>query len=335
MLPPTNHIHPPSQAMPSRRQFHVQTALAAATSTVSRPTAWAASEPLPARRFTLDLTPGAIGVGGSLTDHLKLAHAHGFESVQPEVGFLSRLDADAMAQLKEERERLGLRWGSAGLPVNFRQAEDTFKADLERLPAMAQALQQAGATRIGTWISPGHPQLEYAANFELHVTRLKAVSQVLHDHGLRFGLEYVGTPSLVARSRFPFVRRLSEARQLIAGIGVPGTGLILDSWHWWTAGDSVEALAQLTNDDIVAVDLNDAPTGLTLDQQQDNRRELPAATGVIPVRPFLEVLLKLNYDGPVRAEPFNGPLNELNDSDASARTIAALRKAVRLVLPEA
>lgn len=321
--------------MTSRRHFLLQSAVAAASCTVSRPLAWSATESLPPRQFSLDLTPGAIGVGGSLADHLRLAHTHGFESVQPEGGFLSRLDADGMARLKEELDRLGLRWGSAGLPVNFRQAEDTFKQDLERLPSIATALQLAGATRIGTWISPGHPQLEYAANFELHVTRLKAVSQVLHDHGLRFGLEYVGTPSLVARSRFPFVRRLSEARQLIAAIAVPGTGLILDSWHWWTAGDSAEALSQLTKDDIVAVDLNDAPTGLTLEQQQDNRRELPVATGVIPVRPFLEALLKLNYDGPVRAEPFNAALNELNDSDACARTIAALRQAVHLVLPEA
>jgi sugar phosphate isomerase/epimerase len=87
----------------------------------------------------------------------------------------------------------------------------------------------------------------------------------------------------------------------------------------------------LKNEAVIAVDLNDAPAGIELAQQQDNRRELPAATGVIPVKPFLEALLAMNYDGPVRAEPFNAPLNQLPNEEACVRTIAALRKAASLV----
>jgi hypothetical protein len=41
--------------------------------------------------------------------------------------------------------------------------------------------------------------------------------------------------------------------------------------------------------------------------------------------------VKIEYDGPVRAEPFNRELNELDDEPAVAATAAALRKAFTLV----
>jgi len=44
-------------------------------------------------------------------------------------------------------------------------------------------------------------------------------------------------------------------------------------------------LLALKNQEVVSVDLNDAPAGITQEQQQDNQRELPAATGVIELNP--------------------------------------------------
>ncbi|MCZ7637074.1 MAG: sugar phosphate isomerase/epimerase [Verrucomicrobia bacterium] len=77
--------------------------------------------------------------------------------------------------------------------------------------------------------------------------------------------------------------------------------MVLDSWHWWQAGDTEADLLALTADDIVSVDLNDAPAGVAKDQQQDGKRELPAATGVIDVVTFLRALVRMGYAGPVRA----------------------------------
>lgn len=285
----------------------------------------------PARRFTIDLTPGAIGVSGDPFEIIRLAAAHGFESVQPETGFLARQDEAGLTRVDEAMSKAGLKWGAAGLPVEFRRDDAVFQKDLEQLPRVAAALQKARVTRIGTWLMPGDDALSYEENHQRHADRLRAVSRILRDHGLRLGLEYVGTPSLRARLKFPFVHRLAQARELIRAIDVPGTGLVLDSWHWWTAGDSVEDLGRLRNDDVVAVDLNDAPAGVPLAEQQDNRRELPATTDVIPVRDFLKVLLTIGYDGPVRAEPFNRPLNDLDNEAACARTSAALRKAIALL----
>jgi sugar phosphate isomerase/epimerase len=312
-----------------RRQFLIACSLLPSAARLAPPALAAPSGP--GARPTLDLTPGAIGVSGDPFEILRLAHAHGFESVQPDSGFLSRQDAAGIARVLEALRNAGLKWGAAGLPVDFRRDDASFQRDLDRLPRIAAALREAGVTRIGTWLSPGSNDRNYEENLALHADRLGKVARILSDHGLNLGLEYVGTPSLRARSRYPFVYKLSQARELIAAIHVPGTGVILDSWHWWTAGETAEDIAQLRNSDIIAVDLNDAPAGIPLEQQQDNRRELPAATGVIPVQSFLRSLLTLGYDGPIRAEPFNDALNQLDNDAACAKTIAALRKAMDLL----
>jgi len=315
----------------SRRAFLARTAVAATVSVLPfHGRLFAQTNPV---RMTLSLSPGAIGVKADQPEAIRLAAKHGFTAVEPFPQFLAGLDDAGRAELLAELKTKGLLWGIAGLPVDFRGDDARFEQGLTELPRLAAALQRCGATRIGTWISPGHNTLNYDANFERHRQRLAKVAKILKDHRLRFGLEYVGTPSARARSAHPFIYNLSGTRALIAAIGTGNVGLILDSWHWWTAGDTVEALLELRNEDVVAVDLNDAPTGLTLEQQQDGQRELPAATGVIPVGKFLDVLRRIGCDAPIRAEPFNKTLNALENEEACAATIAALRKAMATINP--
>jgi len=118
---------------------------------------------------------------------------------------------------------------------------------------------------------------------------------------------------------------------LISEIGVDNMGFVLDSWHWYTAHESVEDLRSLSNKDIVACDLNDAPKGKEIDEQIDNQRELPMATGVIDLKAFLGELVAIGYDGPIRAEPFNQPLNQMENEEATAATAKAMKKAFALV----
>lgn len=276
------------------------------------------------------LSPGSIGVKADQREAIALAAKHGFTAVEPFPQFLAGLDDAGRGELLADLNAKGLGWGAAGLPVDFRGDDARFEQGLAELPRLAAALQRFGATRVGTWISPGHNTLDYAANFERHRQRLAKVATILKEHGLRLGLEYVGTPSARTRSAHPFVYNLSGTRTLIAAIGTGNVGLVLDSWHWWTAGDTEAALLQLRNEDVVSVDLNDAPSGLTLEQQQDGQRELPVATGVIPVARFLSALRKIGCDAPIRAEPFNKTLNALENEEACATTIAALRKAMAL-----
>jgi sugar phosphate isomerase/epimerase len=284
-----------------------------------------------ARKMTISFAPGSIGVQANQTKAIELAHQYGFESVEPYGGYLAGLAPAEMEALLGSLKQKNLAWGAAGLSVDFRGAEERFRSGLKELPAIAEGLQRAGVDRVGTWLTPAHDELTYLQNFRQHTERLREVASILKDHGARLGLEYVGPATSRMRRRYGFVHTLAEVRELMAAIGTGNVGVVVDSWHWYTARDTEAELLALSARDVVSADLNDAPAGLPIEQQVDNRRELPSATGVIDLKAFLNALVRIGYDGPVRAEPFNQALNELDNEAACAATIAAMKKAFGLI----
>jgi sugar phosphate isomerase/epimerase len=228
----------------------------------------------------------------------------------------------------------GLLFGAGFLAVDFRKDDATFERGLADLPGFARGLQRAGVRRVGTWLPPASDTFTYRQYFALHARRLREVARVLQDHELRLGLEYVGPKTAWASRRYPFLHTLAETRELIAEIGATNVGLVLDSWHWYHAGDSAADVAALRTEDVVAVDLNDAPAGVPKDQMIDSARELPLATGVIDAAAFLKALAAIGYDGPVRAEPFNERVRRMAPEDAVATTAQAMKRAFALVEAE-
>ncbi len=317
----------------SRRAFLRATSLAALAGFVIPNSRMAAAAGTGRRRMTISFAPGSIGVQADQTQAIDLAHRHGFESVEPFGNHLAKLSAAEMEALLASLKEKNLVWGAAGLPVDFRGAEDRYRSGLKELPAIAAGLSRAGVDRVGTWLTPAHDELTYLENFRRHTDRLREIATILKDHGARLGLEYVGPATSRLRQRYGFVHTLAEVRELMAAIGTGNVGVVLDSWHWFTARDTEADLLELESRDVVSVDLNDAPAGIPIEQQIDNRRELPAATGVIDLKVFLGALVRIEYDGPVRAEPFNQALNDLDNEAASAATIAAMKKAFALIEP--
>jgi len=283
------------------------------------------------RKMTMCLTPGSVGVQANQMETIQFGHDYGYEAVQP---FGDQLAAMSPAQLDEcngKRKAYRLAWGQSGLTVDFRKDEETFKKDLAALPPIAAALQKAGASRVGTWISPNHDSLPSLANLKQHAARLRQVARILGDHGQRLGLEYVGPKTLWTAKRYPFVHSMAENRELLAEIGTQNVGFVLDTWHWYTAGESTKDLESLTNSEIVCIDLNDAPAGIAVDQQIDSKREIPMATGVIDTAGFLNALHKLGCDAPVRCEPFNAALRARPKEEILSIVAASMRRAFQLI----
>jgi sugar phosphate isomerase/epimerase len=294
-------------------------------------TAQAEAPPVRRRRMTIDLVCGNLGVKATQREAIDLAQRHGFESVFPDAGELARISDPELQDLRADLKARGLLFGAAFLAVDFRRDGATFEHGLTELPGYARALQRAGVRRTGTWLPPGSDSLTYLQHFKQTARRLREVARVLGDHQMRLGLEYVGPKTAWTARKYPFLHTLAETRELIAEIGLANVGLVLDSWHWYHAGDGAPDVTALRNEDVVAVDLNDAPVGVPKDQQMDGSRELPAATGVIDVGAFLRALAEVGYDGPVRAEPFNEAVRKMPREEAVAATARAMKTAFALL----
>ncbi len=273
------------------------------------------------------LSPGAIGVSiDDLGELLEAAKRNGFLGVEISPAKIVASGEQFVRNSFESRGMLPAGWG---LPTDWRSTEDNWKKGLEALPDQASAAASIGCTRTFTWIMPGSNDRETAENRRFHIERFKPIAAILAGNGCSLGLEFIGPKTLRDTLKHPFVYRMQDMLELAREIG-PNVGLLLDCWHWYTSGGTVEDISKLKADDVVYAHVNDAPLGLHVDQQVDSRRELPGQTGVIDIAGFLRALRGIGYEGPVVPEPFKNELNDLPSDEARLQAVAsAMRKVLR------
>ncbi len=273
------------------------------------------------------LSPGAIGIRVALPDALKLAAAAGFEGLEFNIGEAADLAGQHGVEcLKDLFAQSGLRVGNWGLPVEFRRDDAAYQADMEDLPSLAHLAQRLGATRCATWMLPFSDELRFMEHFDLIARRLRPAAQILADQGARLGLEFVAPRTLRQGHKFSFISTLEGMLGLCSAIGTGNVGLLLDSFHWYTAHGTAQDIASLRNQDVVLVHLNDGIAGKGPDEQLDQVRALPGETGVIDLSTFLDGLNAIGYDGPVVVEPFSERLKAMSPHEAAAATRQALRQ---------
>ncbi len=280
-----------------------------------------------AGRMQLHLSCSALGIKAGQRQAIDLAAAHGFHCVDADGRYLAGLSAGELQDLLGYMESKKIGWALAGLAADFRAGDEVFQADIAGLPENARTLERAGVRRVTTYVLPMSNSRPYLENFRFHAGRLRECARILNDSGIRLGLEYVAPKTLWASQRYPFVHTMAEMRELIAEIGQPNVGLVIDSWHWYHAGDTAADIAALHASEVVSIDLNDAPAGVPKDQMVDGKRELPASTGVIDVAAFHRALEKINFDGPVRVEPFNEAVRRMAPDEAAVAAIRSLHAA--------
>lgn len=273
------------------------------------------------------LSPGAIGVRLPFEEAARLAAAHGFQGIQIDAGYVQK---EGPGRVREFLESVGLKPGSFGLPLNLRESnEAAYQEALGQLEAKAKAAREAGCTRCSTWIPSWDESRPFAEAFAFYRDRLKPAARILADQGIVFGLEFLGPKTLRAGKPFEFIHTIEGMLELCDAIGTGNVGLLLDAWHWYTSGAGEKELEGLTAANVVDVHINDAPAGLSIDEQVDNVRCLPGETGVIPITPFLQSLAKMGYQGPVTPEPFSARLHQLPPEEAIRETAEAVKKVWR------
>ena len=267
------------------------------------------------------LSPGAIGAKvENLADGLDLAARHGFAGYHFNIGEVAAMGAEEALALAE---RKGVRLSAWGFPVDFRGEEAAYQASLAQLPELAKVAAALGVRRTATWIMPTSDELTYQENFAFHVERLRPAAAVLAEEGVRLGLEYVAPKTLWSSKKYEFVHTMTQMEELCQAVG-ENVGFLLDSWHWYTAHETAEDVRRLRPQQVVDVHVNDAPDGVEIDDQLDNVRDLPGATGVIDITTFLSALQHIGYDGPVMVEPFSERVRAMEREEAVAATAAAL-----------
>lgn len=211
---------------------------------------------------------------------------------------------DATAFLRDK----GLRWGMLPTPADFFSeglSDEEFDAALERFAYWAAAGEKMGVKYCYNHVWNGSNVRQAENQFEWVLNRLRRVWKTADDHGVRYGMEFLGPHPLQKSFRFPFFNSLSGILAFADAVD-PRCGFLFDTYHWHCGSDQridEVFLAAAHIDRMVGFHLNDGVPGRTREQQEDMERRLPLTTGVIDAALPYRIFEKAGYDGPVLCEP--------------------------------
>lgn len=235
-----------------------------------------------------------------------LCAQHGIQALSAPRALLEdeRAAAEAAAILADN----GLVWGLMPMPADFYHwdlDDAAFDEALRTLARQAKAAEKLGVTHAYNHVWSTGPR-EFDENFDWHVRRVRAVSGILSDHGVRYGLEFLGPHELRTWQPHEFVHSLAGVLAIADAAGGQA-GVAFDTFHWYTSNggnwDDVLYMAQHA-DRLVALHLNDAVAGVPVAEQRDMQRRLPMETGVIDSRAILGKFQGQSCDALYMIEPF-------------------------------
>ena len=265
------------------------------------------SQDLVASFYTLSGAPNGEPARHAFIDRLHAAKAAGWAGIG-----LAALDYQSMLQSHQPDELLAMT-ADADLPV----AEIEFLPfDLARadgrpseqelvLYGMADLFgsRQLNATLGGTCSEEDEPQAARC---------LGAVADAAADHGLVVALEFMP---------FAAVKTINQALRIVERADRSNAGVLVDAYHFFRGGSSLDALRAAGPELIAGVQLDDAPADAPEDLLSETRtsRLLPGEGGLDLVG-MLRAIATTGADVPIGVELLSTKLQALDIDDLARRT---------------
>ena len=246
---------------------------------------------------TLGTRPKCIAtvcLSGTLPEKLEAAAAAGFDGVEIFENDLLNFDGSP-ASVRQMASDLGL---AIMLYQPFRDFEAMPREQLARNLARAErkfdVMAQLGVENILVCSNVQDISVDDPARA---ADDLRQMAELAAPRGVRVGYE------ALAWGRH--TRTWRQAWQIVKQADHPALGLILDSFHTLSLGDTLDGLHDVPADKLFFVQLADAPK-LSMDVLSWSRhhRNFPGQ-GDLPVTEFARTLLDAGYTGPLSLEVFN------------------------------
>lgn len=151
------------------------------------------------------------------------------------------------------------------------------------------------------------------------VRSLQILSKVARPYDVRLSIEYMGLKSNTVHS-------FNDALAMVRDVGEDNVGLVVDTWHHYASGSTVEDILQAKAEEIFIVHLSDAPEGkpFTIPREACT---LPG-TGAIPLTAYLQALHKVGYNSIASVEVFDPTLKSLPAAECVKKAYETTRTAL-------
>ena len=148
---------------------------------------------------------------------------------------------------------------------------------------------------------------------------LKELSGIAERHGVGLAFEFLGQPDCS-------VPTLELADEIVRRVKRENVGLVIDSFHFYAGGSTVESIDALDPARLFIFHINDAED-LPREQLEDRHRLLPGL-GILPLAEIVAALRRIGYDRVASVEIFRPEYWERDPTELAREAKAAVEKAI-------
>lgn len=263
---------------------------------------------------------GATTMRASLVEDIRAASAAGFAALEI---WAAKMETYLETHSPAELRRLLADHGIQPVSINsiehitFRGSEySQLAAQCERYSEIAEAI---GCGKLVVVPSPTPPGADWHAIKQESIRVLRDMAAIAKAQGVDLAFEFLGQPDCS-------VPTLDKCWEIVRETDHPNVGLVLDIFHFFAGGSSMDSILDVDPEKILIFHINDAEA-LPPSQLTDAHRLLPGE-GVIPLREILQRLSSIGFDGLCSIELFR-PAYWERDPEELARD--AFRKTADLL----
>ena len=232
----------------------------------------------------------------------------------------SYLSGHSLDDLKKLMEKARLK------PLAINSVEFiTFNSPWEKINTLnlitryAEMADRLGCPYIVVVPSPRPIEVTDKEVFEESVRILLEISDRFKSHKAKFAFEFLGFG-------WCSVSMLEQDYEIVKGVNRDNVGLVLDSFHFYAGGSSINSIKELDRQKIFIFHINDVEN-LPRAQLQDSHRLYPGE-GIIPLEEIVSKLKEIRYDGPVSLEMFRPEYWIRPPEEVAKKGMEAIRKLV-------
>lgn len=266
---------------------------------------------------------GATTMKASLEEDVQAAATAGFTALEIWAAKMNRyLETHSLEELKALFASHGLK------PVSINSIEHIafrgdgyplIQAQCIRYSKIAEAI---GCDRIVVVPSPTPAGATWNDIKQESAKVLRDLAAIAAPHGVKLAFEFLGQTDCS-------VPTLAQCWEIVKDVNLPNVGLVLDTFHFYAGGSTLDSILQVAPDRILIFHINDSED-LPKRKLTDAHRLLPGE-GTIPLVDILANLRTIGFDGLCSIELFRPaywerPAAELA-KDAHTKTAALLKKA--------
>ena len=178
--------------------------------------------------------------------------------------------------------------------ITFRNAamHQSLLAECDELCRIAQEIRCPYVVVVPSPIRPGTGRSEVVEESARVLVELAGIAA---ERGVSLAFEFLGQPDCS-------VQTLELADEIVSTVGLPNVGLVIDSFHFYAGGSSVESIEALNQERLFIFHINDAED-LPREQLEDRHRLLPGL-GILPLKQIGAALRRIGYDRVASVEIF-------------------------------